>query len=199
MANRGTASQVTGIYIEFQAAVLRALPRDIEIDVALGWTKNGESLARILREALTPNGKSSGNVFSITCKWVKASELVAAGRYDWTDGSITDKKFPIESHASQSRQIELVEFDHDMTSDEVLAEFARRGLERPTYEDALTFGVEHPEEQRKHPVVFLHEPVRVGGDRRVVVLDGHDRKRDLILGWFDHRWYRDYFFAGVRK
>ncbi len=54
MKKDGTTSQVTGNYVEFQAAVLRALPRDIKTDVALGWTKNGESLARILREALTP-------------------------------------------------------------------------------------------------------------------------------------------------
>lgn len=49
-----TASQVTGGYVEFQAAVLRALPRDIDLQVAFEWTKNGESLALILREALCP-------------------------------------------------------------------------------------------------------------------------------------------------
>ena len=54
----GTASQVTGSYVEFQGAVLRALPRDINPDVALGWTQNIESLARVLRDALMPDGKS---------------------------------------------------------------------------------------------------------------------------------------------
>ena len=52
----GTASQLTvpGAYVEFQLAVLRALPRDINPDVADGWRNNGQSLARALREALLP-------------------------------------------------------------------------------------------------------------------------------------------------
>src|SRR3989344_7322656 len=55
MKKDGTTSQVTGNYVEFQAAILRALPRDIEADIAHNWTQNGESLARILRKALMPN------------------------------------------------------------------------------------------------------------------------------------------------
>ena len=55
MKKDGTTSQVTGNYVEFQAAILRALPRDIEADIAHNWTQNGESLVRILRKALMPN------------------------------------------------------------------------------------------------------------------------------------------------
>lgn len=58
MKKDGTTSQVTGNYVEFQAAILRALPRDIEAEVAHNWTRNGESLARILRETLMPNQDS---------------------------------------------------------------------------------------------------------------------------------------------
>jgi hypothetical protein len=59
MANHGTASQlhVDGGYVEFQQAVLRALPRDIDPTTADGWRNNGESLARVLREALLPPEK----------------------------------------------------------------------------------------------------------------------------------------------
>ena len=63
MKNHGTTPQITGIYAEFQAAVIKALPRDIDQDVALGWTKNGEALARILREALTPSGKPTTSAY----------------------------------------------------------------------------------------------------------------------------------------
>ncbi len=54
--SHGTASQLTvdGAYVEFQLAVLRALPRDIDPDIADGWRNNGQSLARVLREALLP-------------------------------------------------------------------------------------------------------------------------------------------------
>ncbi len=201
MPKHGTASQVTGSYVEFQAAVLRALPRDLDSEVTLGWTQNGESLARVLREALSPNGKTD-NVFSVICEGsYKASELVARGNYDWANDWITDERFPIQKHAPVSRTIELVKFiNHDPTSEEVLAEFARRGLERPTYEDALYFGIQYPEEQRKRPVVFLHEPVLLPDDYRgVLVLRGYAGRRSLSLYWFGDHWGRDYAFAGVRK
>ena len=57
--SHGTASQLTvdGAYVEFQLAVLRALPRDIDPDIADGWRNNGQSLARVLREALLPPEK----------------------------------------------------------------------------------------------------------------------------------------------
>lgn len=56
MRKRGTAS-VSGAYVEFQAAVLKALPRDLSDEAALRWTESGKSLAHVLREALSPDGK----------------------------------------------------------------------------------------------------------------------------------------------
>jgi|GEM_PF-582850 hypothetical protein len=51
----GTASLVVpGWYVEFQQALLRAAPRDITSDIALGWTNNGEGLVKVLRESLLP-------------------------------------------------------------------------------------------------------------------------------------------------
>lgn len=38
----------------FHAAVLKALPRDIDPDLAQNWERNGKSLTRVLREALLP-------------------------------------------------------------------------------------------------------------------------------------------------
>lgn len=197
---RGTAS-ISGAYVEFQAAVLKALPRDIDPDVALGWTRNGESLARVLKDALSPNGKAAGNtLFFITCGGLyKASELVRLGNYDWSEDWITDEHFPIERYEPAGRTVEFVQLKHDSTSEEALEELAQRGLERPTYEDALCFGATHPEEQRKRPLGFLHEPVMYPGDLRyVLVLSAGVVKRSLGLGWFDGLWSRDYAFAGIR-
>jgi len=143
--------------------------------------------------------KGVGNTFSITCNGIKTSVLVKRGQYDWTNASIGDTLFSIKKHKPVTRQIELVEFDHTVTSEEVLAEFARRGLERPTYEDGLVFGVMYPEEQRKHPVVFLHEAVQVSGHRSVLVLNESVGMRHLSLVWFGGRWFRFYVFAAVRK
>ncbi len=55
MSKRNETTQaVEGSYVEFQAAVLRALPRDIDSETRLNLTRNGESLIRVLREALMP-------------------------------------------------------------------------------------------------------------------------------------------------
>ena len=144
--------------------------------------------------------KPAGNTFSITCEGsYKTSELVVQGDYGWPDNWITDELFPIQKHAPVGRTIELVEFDHEPPSEEVLEKLAQRGLERPTYEDALYFGIQHPEEQRKRPVVFLHEPVlRPDGDRGVLVLEERAGERDLYLLRFDSRGRRHYAFAAVR-
>ena len=195
---RGTAS-ISGAYIEFQVAVLKALPRDISPDVALAWTLNGELLAHVLKDALSPSGKLASNSFSVTCEGAKASELIRLGNYDWSDDWITDERFPIERHEPVERMVEVVQLNHDPTSEEVLEELKRRGLERPTYEDALYFGATYPEEQRKRPLVFFHEPVLDMNDfHDVLVLSAGVVKRSLGLGWFDGLWNRDNAFAGVR-
>ncbi len=52
MSKHGTALSV-GQFSEFAGAVIKALPRDIEPDVALHWANNGKALATALREALS--------------------------------------------------------------------------------------------------------------------------------------------------
>jgi hypothetical protein len=62
-----------------------------------------------------------------------------------------------------------------------MAEAARRGLQAPTYEDALYFGIAHPDAQREAPIVFLHEPW-VGYFDAGRALSGDKRGR-RELGW----------------
>lgn len=196
MKKHGTAPNITGSYVEFQSAVLRALPRDIDPDVALGWTQNGEALSRILRDALTPQDKPFSKIFIITYDGVyKTSELVALGKYDRPNDWITDKLFPTKRMERMIRMIELIEFDHYTTSEEVIAEIARRGLERPTHDDALYFGIQYPEEQRKHAIVFLHEPVF----QSVLTLDTAVGERVIYLNLFDTLWSTQSVFAAVHK
>ena len=127
-------------------------------------------------------------------------ELVRAGNYNHANQNINSRNFPVRSAKRGMREIVLLEFDHDSTSEEVLAEAAKQGLERPVYEDALYFGVEHPEVQRERPVVFFHEPWRdPDGYLLVLCLWSDAGFRGLSLSWFDDRWHRYYRFAFVRK
>jgi len=127
-------------------------------------------------------------------------ELVLAGNYNYTNHNINSRNFPVRRTTSVSREIVLLEFDREISSEEAIVEAAKQGLERPVYEDALYFGVEHPEVQRERPVVFLHEPWRYpGGYLSVLYLWSSAGHRELYLSWFGSRWDCYYRFAFVRK
>lgn len=127
-------------------------------------------------------------------------KVVAAGNYDWKNDWVNGKNFPMRPIPEGHREIVLMEFDHDHSSEEVLAEAERQGLERPRYEDALFFGEQHPEEQRKNPIVFLHEPwqcpLRV---LSVLVFYCVDRGRSMHLTYFVNKWRQRCRFAFVQK
>jgi hypothetical protein len=127
-------------------------------------------------------------------------ELVAAGRYGYSHSCVTSDNFPVRKvEAGQAREIVLLAFDHDVTSAEATTAAARLGLERPTYEDALYFGIAYPDVQCERPVIFLHDPwFGFFGRRDVLCLWSNAGRRELGLEGFDDRWGREYRFAFVR-
>jgi hypothetical protein len=125
-------------------------------------------------------------------------QLVEAGGYGYAHSCVTSDNFPVRAGAAGPAEIVLVGFDVAVTAGEALAEAARRGLERPTYEDALHFGAEHPEAQRQHAIVFLHDPwVGFFGRRDVLCLWSNAGRRELGLEGFDDRFGPDCRFAFV--
>lgn len=125
---------------------------------------------------------------------------MAAGHYGYAHSCVNSDNFPARHPATpRPRQIVLLEFEHDVTSEEVLAEAARLGLERPLYEDALYFGIAYPEVQRRRPVVFLHDPwFGLFGRRDVLCLWSNAGRRELGLEGFDEPWSPHHCFAFVR-
>ena len=126
--------------------------------------------------------------------------LVEAGRYGYAHSCVTSENFPVRAGgpAPRDHEIVLLAFAHLVNAAQVLAEAARLGLERPSYEDALYFGVEHPEVQQHHPVIFLHEPwVGFFGRRDVLCLWSNAGRRELGLEGFDDEWSPDHRFAFV--
>ena len=127
-------------------------------------------------------------------------ELVEAGGYAYAHSCVFSENFPARHFGGAStREIVLIELDHDVTADEAIEEAAALGLERPTYEDALYFGIEHPDVQRERPVVFLHDPwYGYFGRRDVLLLWTNAGGRELGLEGFDDLLSRAYWFAFVR-
>ncbi|MDP2946269.1 MAG: hypothetical protein Q8N61_02345 [bacterium] len=201
MANRGTASQVTGGYVEFQAAVLRALPRDIDPDVALGWAQNGESLARVLKDVLTPNGKPAGNTYPLSVNYdLPVEGAVKLGQYDWANGDITGKNFPTTRTGKAEVVVELIHFNRVISTKDAQRELDQRGYRPAELHELLAFGEKYPELQRQFPIVAPGSvwQYRVG-DRRVPYLRRHGSRRSLNLSWIGHDWHELCRFAAVRK
>ncbi len=128
-------------------------------------------------------------------------ELVEAGEYEYAHSCLISENFPARHFEGRRvREIVLLEFDHDVTSEEAIAAACEAGLERPMYEDALHFGIEHPHVQRERPVIFLHDPwIGYFGRRDVVCLWSNAGRRELGLEGFDDKWNQNYRFAFVRR
>jgi len=172
-----------------------------EADIELVGTKGGMSAVGIFVDAFMQCLRQVKNACRIMTGGTRTTdEVIAAGSYGWANDLVNGENFPMRPMPEGHREIVYLEFDHNPSSEEVLAEAKRQGLERPRYEDALFFGEQHPEEQRKAPVVFLHEPWQSpNGSLDVLVLYCYDRRRDLSLRYFGDGWDRRWRFAVVRK
>ena len=86
-------------------------------------------------------------------------ELVEAGNYAWAHSQAVTANFPARQFGMGGvREIVLLAAGRQVSTEEMISEAAGMDLERPTYEDALYFGVQHPQVQLDGPVAFLHEP-----------------------------------------
>lgn len=168
--------------------------------IALAVQPEGEKAREAIASILVRLVHAEKNIFRLTKKLGTTEELVAAGAYNYANPDVTSQNFPLRAKFMGEREIILLEFDREVSSEEAIAEAEKQGLERPVYEDALRFGAEHPEVQRERPIVFLHEPWRDPHSSLLVLslwsLAGH---RELRLYLFDFRWARSCRFAFVRK
>lgn len=124
-------------------------------------------------------------------------ELVEAGNYGYAHTQVVSDSFPARQFGGDwVRQVVLLNFDHDISSDEATNEAAGLGLERPYYEDALYFGIAFPDVQIEGPVAFLHDPwFGFYGRRDVLCLWNNPGRRELGLEGFDNHWTQDYRLA----
>jgi hypothetical protein len=126
--------------------------------------------------------------------------LVEAGAYGYAHSCVTSENFPVRGARGGDDAIDVVllAFERDVTAAEALGEAAGLGLARPTYEDALHFGIAHPTVQQEHPVVFLHDPwFGYFGRRDVLCLWSNAGRRELGLEGFDDTWGPRFRFAFV--
>lgn len=205
MSKHGTASQMSGNYIEFQAAVLRALPRDINPDIALGWTRNGEALTRTLREALIP---PDGNIYSLFVDYEMSMEdAVKLGGYDYVEKGFisyaenSSKEFSDRSKEKMNVVVELIHFNNSISRVEILHKLDKMGYRSAGLRELLAFGAQYPEIQREVAIVSLLGSV---GERWfenlfIPCLYSDGSRRCLNLRSNERNWHASFRFAAVRK
>ena len=190
MKNHGTTTQITGIYAEFQAAIIKALPRDIDQDVALGWTKNGEALARVLREALAPNSGLTTNTYPIAVDYEKN---ISTGGKD-----VNSENFPTNQKGVANIIVELIHFNYEISTENVLKEFSKMSYRPAEFHELIALDKKYPRIGCRFPVVALGSI----WDRKrycdlVPCLNKAGVGLDII---YPHKnWEVIYCFAAVRK
>ena len=168
-----------------------------DVDVGKVLEEMTEQMAEVVKAARARVGK----VFRIVRGGKRTTEqVVGATTHTYINDGITSANFPLIESLEEERELvafQVPDYDHDPSSEEILAELKTRGLERPTYEDGLKFDEAHPDE--KGVFVFLHMPWQ-GPDRllRVLVVSLGEASRGLHLIWFAGGWDRSCWFVGVR-
>ena len=127
------------------------------------------------------------------------ADMIKAGKYDWTNHDITEKRFPVKGEGKKETAVELIHFNRVMNSNQVEQELDKMGLRPGTIEELLAFGATFPETQRKFPILALGSVAEISGGRVVAYLDGGGSERRLRLYWPDNDWSVVCRFLAVRK
>lgn len=127
-------------------------------------------------------------------------KMVAAGKYDWKNGNITAKRFPIVDKGKVEFEDAIFRFNHHVSSKEVVREILAIDPKNPwrpaKIENILVYAAKNTEERRKFAVVGLGSIAKVYGEREVLCLNGNL----LDIGWWDSIWIaHNCCFLGVRR
>ncbi len=183
----------------FHAAVLKALPRDIDPDMARNWEKNGKALTKMLRGVLLPPDVSTSAVDSI----VRVDRSVKPTYPDW----VKDVLYP-ELDQSGPEELDLAALDQYLfgkqkTGGYEMGDRIHEHLKSDnlldsclSLQDALAIQQLGVETFRKHfkgkAVFFWKSVVRSrNGNLRAPCLVESDGRVGLGWDWLDNFWFDD--------
>jgi hypothetical protein len=126
--------------------------------------------------------------------------LVEEGHYDWSHIDISSELFSTERKGMADIVIELIHFETQKNTDEVLTAITCNGLRPADIVEILTFGATYPDEQRQYPIV-ARGALWIGtcGGHFVPCLRTGSKGRYVDLYWFGGMWDTYYRFAVIRE
>lgn len=185
-------------YVAFQAAVLRALPLDIKVDVLHYWTQNGELLTNALKGVLTSKDRISDG-YPISVNYDRSVEDgVSAGQYDWSDEDINSKNFPTNQKGTKEVAMRLIHFNCIIPVSDVFRELKDIDCRPAEIHELLAFGEKYPEVQRQFPVIGIGSNWKDrDNDCHAPCLTVDGTRRRLELHVIEHTWSELYRFAAI--
>lgn len=128
-------------------------------------------------------------------------ELVSELQFNSVDKDLTEENFQETRVIAPEVDLEVIHFNREMLSKEVLEEFEKSGLRPANLPEALAFARVCPNEQQKYSIAVLGS--RTASDKRicsrVAVLWGNQDRRELRLDWYDGAWHEFYRFLAAKK
>lgn len=154
------------------------------------WT---EMIASVIRSAPTRLLRTRVT-YSLTVE-----EAVARGRYDFTYGEINSYNFSHKPKGYALIRQRLFCFGEILVTPEVLVRIRSAGYRPSTLHELLAIGEQHPDEQRKYPIVGLGSVwLTEKGFHGVGCIDGYVRRRRLDPAWLEGWWRPEHRFAAVK-
>ena len=125
-------------------------------------------------------------------------EMIIAGNYDWINGDIKEKNFPLPTELLGKKitaSNKLFHFNRSISSENAISEMNKAGYRPATLAELLALGEAYPEQQKEFPIVALGSI----WCRTVPGFGFVDFERRLGLAWFGIGWEYNYRFLAVRK
>lgn len=125
------------------------------------------------------------------------AKMIADGRYDQVHRDITPRNFRLSATGFRQIELTLVQFKYPVAPLEAVMLMKEEGYRPATIEEILALGSQHPDLQRRIPIVGLGSARVVGNRRWVPCLGGSETERALTLAVIYRRWSPYYRFAFV--
>lgn len=134
-------------------------------------------------------------------------QMIAAGKYDWTNSNIIEERFPVKPQGQVAEKVEyeyMLDYpNRDISTNDELKRVASIDKDNPwqvaEISHLLAYGAAHPEDQRKFPIIGLGSVADVGGYRGCPCLGSDGSERGLYLGLVVNDWDAGCRFLLVRR
>lgn len=139
-------------------------------------------------------------VFVVTIDQAESfEEMIKAGQYDEVNSAVRSVSFPWKRKGSKKVELTLVQFDRPLAPGEMTRLMEARRYRPAFIEELLALGKEHPDLQRRIPIVALGSGRIIQARRHAACPSGSQSSRCLQLAVIYRRWSTCYRFALVRR